>query len=64
MFFVLRIYIFYVDKVYFLLIAIRTGHQMLVAIKAVQESAPFPRAPQGMFSYPVRMRIGVSFELI
>ena len=33
------------------------------ALKAVQKSAPFPRAPQGMFSYPVRMRIGVSFEL-
>jgi protein TonB len=33
------------------------------ALKAVQKSAPFPRAPQGLFSYPVRMRIGVSFEL-
>ena len=37
---------------------------MVEVIKAVQKSAPFPRAPQGMFSYPVRMRIGVSFELI
>ena len=55
MFFVLRIYFFYVDNVYFLLLAEGTGHQMLEVIKAVQKSAPFPRAPQGMFSYPVRM---------
>ena len=33
------------------------------ALQAVQKSAPFPRAPQGMFSYPLRMRIGVFFEL-
>jgi len=33
------------------------------AVMAVQEAAPFPRAPQGMFSYPVRMQVGVSFEL-
>lgn len=34
------------------------------ALNAVRQAAPFPRAPQGMFSYPVRMRIGVSFELM
>jgi protein TonB len=33
------------------------------ALQAVQKSAPFPRAPQGMFTYPLCMRIGVSFEL-
>lgn len=42
-----------------------SGSQALdrAALKAVRKSAPFPRAPQGLFSYPLRMRIGVSFEL-
>lgn len=33
------------------------------ARRAVEKSAPFPRAPQGIFDFPVRLRIGVSFEL-
>ena len=33
------------------------------ALQAVHKAAPLPRAPQGMFDFPVRMRIGVSFEL-
>ena len=33
------------------------------AVQAVQKAAPFPRAPKGLFEYPVRLRVGVAFEL-
>jgi len=33
------------------------------AVQAVQKAAPFPRAPKGLFAYPVRLRVGVAFEL-
>jgi protein TonB len=33
------------------------------AVQAVQKAAPFPRAPEGLFAYPVRLRVGVAFEL-
>ncbi len=33
------------------------------AVQAVHKAAPFPRAPHGLFQYPVRLRVGVAFEL-
>mgnify|MGYP006280983645 CR=1 FL=1 len=33
------------------------------AVKAVKSASPFPRAPSGMFSYPLTLELEVSFEL-
>lgn len=33
------------------------------ALSAVRNSAPFPRPPSGMFHYPLKMQLSVSFEL-
>ena len=33
------------------------------AREAVQQASPFPRAPSGMFEYPLQLQIAVSFQL-
>lgn len=33
------------------------------AVNAVKSASPFPRAPSGMFSYPLTLELEVSFEL-
>lgn len=33
------------------------------ALQAVQNAAPFPRPPGGMFDYPLQLQVAVSFEL-
>ena len=42
-----------------------SGNRILdqAAVQAVHKAAPFPQAPQGMFDYPIRLQIGVAFEL-